>query len=56
MLAKELQQWQVPVDQTNALANKLLTLYASDDTHKVHQINDNMMVTWIHITKRYSDN
>lgn len=55
MLAKELQQWQVPVDQTNALANKLLTLYASDDTHKVHQINDNMMVTWIHITKRISD-
>lgn len=40
------------VDETNALANKLLTLYASDDTHKVTQVNDNMVVTWTHINKR----
>uniref|UniRef100_A0A673BJX7 Dystrophin n=1 Tax=Sphaeramia orbicularis TaxID=375764 RepID=A0A673BJX7_9TELE len=52
---KELQQWQGQVDETNALANKLLTLYANDDTHKVHQVNDNMMATWNHVNKRVSD-
>ncbi|XP_060923329.1 dystrophin-like [Limanda limanda] len=52
---KELQQGQGQVDKTNALADKLLTLYANDDTHKVTQVNDNMMATWTHINKRVSD-
>ncbi|KAM7375197.1 hypothetical protein PAMA_014334 [Pampus argenteus] len=33
----DLRQWQGQVDETNALADKLLTLYANDDTHKVTQ-------------------
>ena len=49
---RELQQWQGQVEETNALADKLLTLYANDDTHKVTQVNDNMMATWTHINKR----
>uniref|UniRef100_A0A671Z332 Dystrophin n=1 Tax=Sparus aurata TaxID=8175 RepID=A0A671Z332_SPAAU len=55
LILKELQQWQGPVDETNALANKLLTLYANDDTHKVTQVNNNMVATWTHIGKRVSD-
>ncbi|XP_070787037.1 dystrophin-like [Enoplosus armatus] len=55
LFVRELQQWQGQVDETNALANKLLTLYASDDTHKVSQVNDNMVATWTHINKRVSD-
>ncbi|XP_028281420.1 dystrophin isoform X2 [Parambassis ranga] len=55
LLVKELQQWQGQVDETNALADKLLTLYATDDTHKVTQVNDNMVATWTHINKRVSD-
>uniref|UniRef100_A0A4W6ERW4 Dystrophin n=1 Tax=Lates calcarifer TaxID=8187 RepID=A0A4W6ERW4_LATCA len=55
LFVKELQQWQGQVDKTNALADKLLTLYANDDTHKVTQVNDNMMATWSHISKRVSD-
>lgn len=38
--------------ETTALANKLLTLYSNDDTHKVSQVNDGMMATWSHINKR----
>lgn len=52
LFVKELQQWQGQVDETNALANKLLTLYTNDDTHKVTQVNDNMVATWTHISKR----
>lgn len=55
LFVKELQQWQGPVDNANALADKLLTLYASDDTHKVTQVNGNMVATWTHIGKRVSD-
>ncbi|XP_033837659.2 dystrophin isoform X13 [Periophthalmus magnuspinnatus] len=55
MLAKELQQWQVPVEQTNTLANKLLTVYADDDTHLVRQMNDDMNAAWTHIGKRMGD-
>ncbi|XP_068575388.1 dystrophin isoform X3 [Cebidichthys violaceus] len=55
LFAKELQQWQGQVDETNALADKLLTLYANDDTHKVTQVNDNMVATWTHINRRVSD-
>ncbi|XP_049919112.1 dystrophin isoform X5 [Epinephelus moara] len=55
LFVKELQQWQGQVDKTNALADKLLTLYANDDTHKVTQVNDNMMATWTHINRRVSD-
>lgn len=52
LFVKELQQWQGQVDETNALADKLLTLYAHDDTHKVTQVNDNLTATWTHISKR----
>lgn len=55
LFVKELQQWQGPVDNANALADKLLTLYANDDTHKVTQVNGNMVATWTHIGKRVSD-
>ncbi|MEQ2188262.1 hypothetical protein GOODEAATRI_013214, partial [Goodea atripinnis] len=52
LFMKELKQWHGQVAETNALANKLLTLYANDDTHKVTQVNDNMLATWTHINKR----
>ncbi|XP_047211782.1 dystrophin isoform X4 [Girardinichthys multiradiatus] len=55
LFMKELKQWHGQVAETNALANKLLTLYANDDTHKVTQVNDNMLATWTHINKRVSD-
>ncbi|XP_037829862.1 dystrophin isoform X1 [Kryptolebias marmoratus] len=55
LFMKDLDQWQGQVVETKALANKLLTLYATDDTHKVTQVDDNMMATWTHINKRVSD-
>ncbi|CAK6965503.1 dystrophin isoform X8 [Scomber scombrus] len=55
LFVKDLQQWQGQVDETNALADKLLTLYANDDTHRVTKVNDNMVTTWTHISKRVSD-
>nr|XP_049609340.1 dystrophin isoform X5 [Syngnathus scovelli] len=53
--ANDLRQWQGQVDNTNALADKLLTQYSNDDTHKVTQINDNMMAIWTHINMRVSE-
>ncbi|XP_076017960.1 dystrophin isoform X2 [Genypterus blacodes] len=55
VFVKELRQWQGQVDDANALADKLLTLYANDDTHKVSMVNDNMNANWTHINKRVSD-
>ncbi|XP_035983754.1 dystrophin isoform X17 [Fundulus heteroclitus] len=55
LFMKELKQWQGHVAETNALASKLLTLYANDDTHKVSRVNDDMLATWAHINKRVSD-
>ncbi|XP_069568938.1 dystrophin isoform X2 [Brachyistius frenatus] len=55
LFVKELQQWQGQVDETNALAKKLLALYANDDTHRVSQVNNNMVATWAHVNKRVSD-
>uniref|UniRef100_A0A3P8NXL4 Dystrophin n=1 Tax=Astatotilapia calliptera TaxID=8154 RepID=A0A3P8NXL4_ASTCA len=55
LLMKELQQSQIQVKETNTLANKLLTLYGNDDTHKVTQINNNMDTACIYINKRVSD-
>ncbi|XP_061571903.1 dystrophin isoform X2 [Cololabis saira] len=55
LFMKKLNQWQGQVVESNALANKLLTLYANDDTHKVSQVNDSMVATWTHINKRVSD-
>ncbi|XP_068612642.1 dystrophin isoform X3 [Brachionichthys hirsutus] len=55
LFLKELQQWQGQVDETNALADKLLSLYAADDTHKVTQVNNNMAASWTHIGKRASE-
>ncbi|XP_067116720.1 dystrophin isoform X2 [Osmerus mordax] len=48
---KELRQWQPLVDSTNQLADKLLTLYADDDTHKVTHVN----TAWEHINERVGD-
>ncbi|XP_037552527.1 dystrophin isoform X1 [Nematolebias whitei] len=55
LFTKDLKQWQGQVFETKALANKLLALYANDDTHKVTQVDDNIMTTWAHINKRVSD-
>ncbi|XP_078147159.1 dystrophin isoform X1 [Centroberyx gerrardi] len=55
LFVMELRQWQGQVDETNALADKLLTLYSNDDTHKITQINDGMNATWTHINKRVAD-
>ncbi|XP_075333549.1 dystrophin isoform X3 [Odontesthes bonariensis] len=51
----ELKHWHGQVAETKALAGKLLTMYANDDTHKVTQVNDNMVATWTHINKRVAD-
>ncbi|XP_061910041.1 dystrophin isoform X1 [Entelurus aequoreus] len=53
--ASDIRQWQGQVDETNTLADKLLTRYANDDTHKVTQVNDNMVAVWTHVNKRVSD-
>ncbi|XP_061760711.1 dystrophin isoform X4 [Nerophis ophidion] len=53
--ASDIRQWQGQVDKTNALADKLLTCYANDDTHKVTQVNNNMVAVWTHVNKRVSD-
>uniref|UniRef100_A0A667WS59 Dystrophin n=1 Tax=Myripristis murdjan TaxID=586833 RepID=A0A667WS59_9TELE len=55
LFVKELHQWQNHVDETNALADKLLSLYVNDDTHKVTRVNGEMNTTWAHINKRVSD-
>ncbi|XP_051915019.1 dystrophin isoform X6 [Hippocampus zosterae] len=55
VFANDLRQWQGQVDETNVLADKLLTRYANDDTHKVTQIHGNIVATWTHISKRVSE-
>jgi len=51
-LSKDIQQWQAQVNVTNELANKLLTLYADDDTSKVKQMTESMNLAWANINKR----
>ncbi|KAL2102193.1 hypothetical protein ACEWY4_001361 [Coilia grayii] len=55
LFVKVLQQWQPKVDETNRLAQKLITLYANDDTHKVKQLSDNLNMNLASINKRVSD-
>ncbi|XP_028837014.1 dystrophin isoform X3 [Denticeps clupeoides] len=55
LFVKDLKQWQAQVDLTNELGQKLLTLYHTDDTHKVKQLHDNVRVSWAHISKRVGD-
>ncbi|KAM3857230.1 dystrophin [Diretmus argenteus] len=55
LFLKDWHQSQGQLDETNALANKLLTLYADDDTHKVNQVNCDLNTTWTHVSKRVSD-
>lgn len=43
--------WQAEVDVTNELANKLLLLYADDDTSKIKQMTENMNLVWGSIKK-----
>lgn len=50
-IVKDIQLWQADVDMTNELANKLLVLYANDDTSKIIQITDNMNLSWGSINK-----
>uniref|UniRef100_A0A8C1XEG9 Dystrophin n=1 Tax=Cyprinus carpio TaxID=7962 RepID=A0A8C1XEG9_CYPCA len=45
-LSKDIQQWQAQMNVTNELANKLLTLYADDDTSKVKQMTESMNLAW----------
>ncbi|XP_056317990.1 dystrophin-like isoform X1 [Danio aesculapii] len=54
-LSKDLQQWQTQMNVTNELANKLLTLYADDDTSKVKQMTESMNLAWANIKKRAGD-
>lgn len=51
-LSKDIQQWQAHINVTNELANKLLTLYADDDTSKVKQMTESMNLAWANINKR----
>ncbi|RXN10779.1 dystrophin-like isoform X4 [Labeo rohita] len=54
-LSKDIQQWQAQMNVTNELANKLLTLYADDDTSKVKQMTESMNLAWANIKKRAGD-
>uniref|UniRef100_A0A671RYB1 Dystrophin-like n=1 Tax=Sinocyclocheilus anshuiensis TaxID=1608454 RepID=A0A671RYB1_9TELE len=54
-LSKDIQQWQAQMNVTNELANKLLTLYADDDTSKVKQMTESMNLAWDNIKKRAGD-
>ncbi|KAK7166628.1 hypothetical protein R3I93_006395 [Phoxinus phoxinus] len=54
-LSKDIQQWQAHINVTNELANKLLTLYADDDTSKVKQMTESMNLAWANINKRVGD-
>lgn len=53
-LSKDIQQWQAHINVTNELANKLLTLYADDDTSKVKQMTESMNLAWANINKRWA--
>lgn len=53
-LSKDVQQWQAHINVTNELANKLLTLYADDDTSKVKQMTESMNLAWANINKRWA--
>ncbi|KAM9766235.1 dystrophin-like isoform 2-T2 [Menidia menidia] len=55
MFAEELKHGHGQVAHSNGLADKLLTLYANDDTHKVSQARDGLLTTWTHLNKRVSD-
>uniref|UniRef100_A0AAY5ESK3 Dystrophin n=1 Tax=Electrophorus electricus TaxID=8005 RepID=A0AAY5ESK3_ELEEL len=54
-LSKDIKQWQAQMDVTNQLANKLLSLYADDDTSKIKQITESMNLAWANIKKRAGD-
>uniref|UniRef100_A0A8C1XPD6 Dystrophin n=1 Tax=Cyprinus carpio TaxID=7962 RepID=A0A8C1XPD6_CYPCA len=54
-LSKDIQQWQAQINVTNEMANKLLTLYADDDTSKVKQMTESMNLAWANIKKRAGD-
>ncbi|KTG33834.1 hypothetical protein cypCar_00016724 [Cyprinus carpio] len=54
-LSKDIQQWQAQMNVTNELANKLLTLYADDDTSKVKQMTESMNLAWANMKKRAGD-
>ncbi|XP_062866503.1 dystrophin isoform X2 [Trichomycterus rosablanca] len=53
--AQDIQRWQAEVNMTNEKANKLLTLYANDDTSLVKQMTDNMNLAWAKIQKSAGD-
>ncbi|XP_051982361.1 dystrophin isoform X4 [Xyrauchen texanus] len=54
-LSKDIQQWQAQMNVTNELANKLLTLYAEDDTRKVKQMTESMNLAWANLKKCAGD-
>ncbi|XP_063072868.1 dystrophin isoform X2 [Engraulis encrasicolus] len=55
LFIKALQQWQPKVDETNRLAQKLITLYTNDDTSKVKQLTEDLNVNLASINKRLGD-
>ncbi|XP_017313017.1 dystrophin isoform X2 [Ictalurus punctatus] len=54
-IVKDIHMWQAEVDVTNELANKLLLLYADDDTSKIKQMTENMNLVWGSIKKGAGD-
>lgn len=43
---KDIQPQQAEIELTNELANKLLVLYADDDTSKIKQMTENTNLAW----------
>ncbi|XP_058236880.1 dystrophin isoform X2 [Hemibagrus wyckioides] len=54
-IVKDIQLWQADIDVTNELANKLLVVYADDDTSKIKQMTENMNLVWGNIKKGAGD-
>ncbi|XP_047659645.1 dystrophin isoform X2 [Tachysurus fulvidraco] len=54
-IVKDIRLWQAEVDRTNELANKLLVVYANDDTSKIKQMTENMNLAWGNIKKGAED-
>ncbi|XP_051994210.1 dystrophin-like isoform X1 [Xyrauchen texanus] len=48
-LSKDIQHWQAQMNATNELANKLLTLYADNDTRKMKQMTESMNLAWVNV-------
>ncbi|KAK3510935.1 hypothetical protein QTP70_027830, partial [Hemibagrus guttatus] len=54
-IVKDIQLCQADINLTNELANKLLIVYADDDTSKIKQMTENMNLAWGNIIKGAGD-